>query len=91
MMQIYYETQNDESLRSLIDTSRHFLYNDKYLSETGKENSLNFIKFTEQLLHAREKPGDNIMFKLKKNVNSTVNVQNKDWIIEKIEELKSGK
>jgi outer membrane PBP1 activator LpoA protein len=91
MLQIYYETRNWEAARSIIDTSRHFLHNDKYLSEVGKENSLNFVKFTEMLLRASEKPDGNFIYNIKREINSSINAQNKDWLLEKIEELSKVK
>lgn len=45
-MIIFYETKNYEELRYLIDSSKHFLFTDKSLSEISREN---FKIFTETM------------------------------------------
>jgi len=87
MLQIYYETGEDETALSLIDTGRHFIHRDKHLNEEAKKNSLNFIRFTEKLIKARVKLQPDLFFTLKKEISANSSVENKDWLLEKIEEI----
>jgi outer membrane PBP1 activator LpoA protein len=87
MIQVYYETHDEEALRSLLDTGRHFLHHDRYLSETAKENSSNFMRFTEKLVNLKLHGKVTEIEILKKNIIKSSNVQNKDWLLEKIDEI----
>jgi hypothetical protein len=87
---IYYEMHEDNSALSIIDTSKHFLHNDKQLSTNLKENYSNFIKFAGGLIKARESMKPKVIFQLEKSIDTAGNTHNKDWLLEKIEEL-SGK
>lgn len=88
MISIYYEMNEDNAVLSLVDTSKHFIHNDKYISSLIKERFLNFVKLTEQLIKTRENPEQYPVFQLIKKLNASLNVQDKDWLLEKINEIK---
>ncbi|MCI0449787.1 MAG: hypothetical protein L0Y79_08390 [Chlorobi bacterium] len=87
MLQIYFENGEDETAFSLIDTSRHFIHRDKHLTKNFKESSLSFLKFTEKLIKLRGKPSVETTEMLKKEMAKQPGMENKDWLVEKADEL----
>jgi hypothetical protein len=77
---IYYELNHEDSLLSSLDSFRHFLNNDKLIPESRKESYANFLK--------NVKNKDIIEVKiLADKVKNTEQVQNRQWVDSKIEEL----
>jgi hypothetical protein len=87
MLKIYYEMNLIEPAYELIDSYRHFLKTNASLSKRRKDSVLNFIKFTNLLL--KMKNGDNSISHdlLKKDIAETAWITNKEWLLEKFDEL----
>ena len=88
MLQIHFEKGDDETSLSLIDTSRHFIHRDKHLDVETKKNSLNFLGYTEKLIKGRDVLSAYLLLKIKNEVENQPGVENKGWLLEKIEGLK---
>ena len=87
MIQIFYERSQADSVLSLIDTSRHFLKRDKHLTEISKRSFQNFLKFTGKLIKASNSGNSKECQFLKKNILESNEVSNKDWLLEKVNQL----
>lgn len=87
LMQIYYEMGLTEELLSLTDTFKHFLYNDKLVSEETKKVNLDFIHLlnTAYKLKISENPGSDLQ-NFKKELDNTVTFE-MEWFYKKAEEL----
>jgi hypothetical protein len=88
---IYYEMDEYDSSLSVIDSSKHYIRSDRHLSPALKENYLKFITIAEQLVKVRENNEKNLVFQLKNKIVLSPNMLNKDWLLEKTEELEKGK
>lgn len=88
---IYYESGYFDELYSLIDSSKHFIANDKKMTDSIKEVFDNFLNFTLKLadlssgIH-KSKP-DDYSLKILKDEIGQKNVSNKIWLLEKTMEL----
>jgi hypothetical protein len=84
---IYYELSYIEEAFSLIDSFKHFIVENKSVTEKRKGHYLNFISFYEQLL--KYKAGDKsiLLNKLKADIIKTENLGRKEWFIEKVNEM----
>ena len=90
---LYYELGYREELINLVDTSRHFIKNDKTISGEGKKLFSNFIYVVSRLSEYRYglKNKNKNEYELEKIKNYIFENQtsNKFWLNEKISELKS--
>ena len=84
---IYYELGYFEEALSLIDTFKHFISDNKSLSERRKEVQHNFVNFTSELFKAKAGNKEIDLIKLRKKISGTNSVLNKLWLLEKINEL----
>lgn len=84
---IYYELDYFEEALSLIDTFKHFISDNKSLSERRKEFQNNFVNFTSELFKAKAGNKEIDLVKLRKNISGTNSVLNKQWLLEKTNEL----
>jgi hypothetical protein len=91
LLKVYYETENYESLYSMIDSFKHYLSNDKSLSENNIKRCKNFLKYVQLLADVRL-GSKNIENEIIKNeIDSNKNIlliQDKHWLLEKINEFK---
>jgi hypothetical protein len=88
MLKIYYELNYTDSAYSLIDSYRHFISKNKSLSEYSRERHNNYLKFTSELLKLRSGSVNGSADRLAVLLKNTGNVVHKDWLIEKIKNLK---
>jgi tetratricopeptide (TPR) repeat protein len=91
ILKIYYETSSFENALSIIDSSRHFLSKEKQIKEERKKMLSHFLKFTTKLINLRMYPNETNLNQLKQKIMNTDFFANKDWLLEKIEELSSRK
>lgn len=87
-LKIYFETNQIEALYSLIDAYRHFLNNNEFEKELHKQRNLNFLKLVQALVKLKENPDDYLIITLKKEIEQTNPIIEKDWLIDKIMEMK---
>lgn len=87
----YYELKMFEELRYRIDASRHYIKNDKKFSFEKKEMLMNLISFVSVIVTHKESrdriPSEEIDY-LKSQIKNS-KTYNKEWLIEKADELKS--
>lgn len=93
-LMLYYELGYVEQLISFVDSCRHFAKNDKLLSEHYKGKFLSFVNCISSLAKIKfnEKTSefDESIFTLKQTINDK-EVSLRDWLIDKIGELKLNK
>ena len=91
LLKIYYELKYLEEARSLADSFKHFVSENKSVSEEKKPKNSNFVKFCSELLKCAE---ENNMFEagqLKTKLLNTDQCRSKEWLLEKIDELEKNK
>lgn len=84
---IEYELGNIEEVLNELENFRKYIQNDKLLSKGNRKISSNFIKFVNKLCKARYSFKLNLE-ELKKEIKSCDMVNNRQWLIDKTEELK---
>jgi len=87
---LYYELNEYDSLNSAIDTTRHFLKNNKFIAENRRVQFSTIIKFLSSLNNARLKKDEYKIKELKENILKSEDLQWKDWFIKKVEELEKN-
>lgn len=86
-LMIYYEQSRNAEAVSLIDNYRHFLSNDAVIPEVRKERNYNFLKFANDLIKAKEYKSPKIIHDLEYDIKNTPNTYEKEWLLEKVQEL----
>lgn len=84
-LKIFFELNLHEEAYSLIDTFRHFISNNKFISERYKINCQNFINFCYRLFRQKENRDYAELISLKKEISK--NSFNKDWLLKKADEM----
>jgi len=84
---IEYELGNIEEVLNELENFRKYIQNDKLLSKSNRKISSNFIKFINKLCKARYSFKLNLD-ELKKEIRNCDMVNNRQWLLEKTEELK---
>jgi len=91
LCQIYYDMDYTEQLFSFIDSYRHYLNTDKGVPKDIKRNELSFLSYLNKLVKIKCNNDYKGLPVLKKNTLEN-KIQNREWLLEKIEELeKKGK
>ncbi len=86
LLATYYELQEMESLTSLLSSFEIYLRRNKAMPEDRKMPYLNLIKFMRSLVKISN-TDEQALQKLKKKVEETEGVVNKEWLLEKIDDL----
>lgn len=84
---IYYSLVWNIPLQSLLDTFRKTIQNNKFMTETRKEQYMKFIKYLNQLNNLRYKEDVNGFISLKSELNSDEYFPFKLWLSEEINSL----
>lgn len=84
----YFEIKEFETLRSYLDTAKHFYEKNPHVSNTLRNNNIKFVNCMNRLLEAIESNDSFELEKIKVLAGEDKTMANKDWIVEKIEELK---
>lgn len=87
LVMTYYEMKQFESLRNIIDSSKHFIKKNKTVSELYQLYYGNMFNFLTRLISIKENEDFHLIPVLKKEIISTVKLDNKNWLLEKINEL----
>ena len=92
-LQIFYELSMFEQAHYLIDSFRHFLSSmTKNFSLERTESRNNFLKYYTGLLKMKENSGSKGLESILKDLNKReLLIFNRDWLIEKTEELETEK
>lgn len=88
LMASYYELDEMEALSSLLDTFRVYLNRNKELPATRRKHYLNTLSIVRKLSKINHGETKEIQ-KLVKEVEETQGIVSKNWIMEKLEALKS--
>jgi len=87
MLQIHYELNHFEQAYSLIDSYRHFLSNNKSVSDLFKKLNSNFLNYYVKLLKIKQGDKDINLNVIKNEVSEVSKFIHKGWVLRKIEEL----
>lgn len=82
LLVMYYEREEISALQSLLDSFRSLVYRQKRIGY-HKENYLNLIRFTQQLLNYTRTDQEGLE-KLRKAIQETEKVAEREWLLEKI-------
>ncbi|MEO8209651.1 MAG: hypothetical protein ABI840_03745 [bacterium] len=86
-LMIYIEKGWIDQAYDAIDTYRHFLTYDKMLPDFQKEKNSNFIKFCKEILKLKSRNGKEKINDVKFDLMNSENILEKEWLMEKIDEL----
>jgi hypothetical protein len=82
----YYELEEIESLTSLLSSFELYLRRNRAMPENRKTPYLNLIKSLRSLTRIPNTESAALL-KLRKRIESTESIVNKEWLLEKIDEL----
>ncbi len=86
LLKTYYELDEQLVMNSLMESFRIYLQRARTISKEVKEQYLNVLKFVKQL--SKIVPGDKkAIKKIRHQIKSTSPLPDKQWILEKVEEL----
>ena len=88
---IFYEMEFYDSALSMADSLRHFIKGNKLISDIMANNLKNFYKYFRSLLNLRVKHTESKKDKLLIELKEGKLIRDKKWLIDKLEELSSGK
>lgn len=88
-LQIYYELGEIDAAEYALDSFKHFLRNNKSVSDYFRVNSEEFISIYTKLVKSRMSGKNNLHPKLKKEINNC-KLPQRDWFSEKLRELVSS-
>lgn len=83
----YYELDYTDSVFSEIDNIKHFLTDSETINAEALQKSRNFIKFVSALMRGKEKRSKTDLYILKKELCKEIKTDEKNWLLEKTEEL----
>ena len=86
---IYYELNWYDVLNSAIDSNRHFLKSNKFITKNKRSQYSTFIKLLSSLNNAQLKKDEMKIMELKDKIHKTEDLLWKDWFIKKVEELEN--
>lgn len=82
----FYELGMYEQMYSAIDSYRHLLASDKFISPVRKKYYSNFLKIVKKMIQLKLKFNISIVFEIRKLLETLGVVINSDWIEEKLDE-----
>ncbi len=83
----YYEMNETDSLLHHIDSAKHFLSNNKSVSEDFRKSYGYFFNFLTNIVSIKENIDLFSLQKLKKEINASTELNDKNWLLEKISEI----
>lgn len=91
ILRSYYELNEFESLINYLDSSQRFIAKNPMVSEVSRIYLRNFYKYLKKIAFIRENKDFDKVYTLKNEIAKTLEVSNKSWLLEKIEELENEK
>lgn len=88
---IFYEMEFYDSALSMADSLRHYIKGNKLISDIMANNLKNFYKYFRSLLNLKVKHTESKKGKLLIELKEGKFIRDKKWLIDKLEELSSGK
>jgi hypothetical protein len=88
-IKIYYETNKYEAFFSLIDTYKHYLKNDRIITDINRERITNFLNYAGRLVKMKTSGLLDGLNTLKNEIteNMKLPLLHKPWLLEKADEL----
>lgn len=86
LLKTYYELDEREAAFALISSFRAYLRRKKQVSDSHRIANSNFLRFYKKIYSAYRNNTQQLE-QLKNNLNSYKSVTNKDWLLQKIDEL----
>lgn len=83
---VYYELNKFDEMEAVIDSFRHMLNNDKFISAARKKYYVNFIRVCLKLIKLKTKPDLNIIYDIQQMIGTKDYVIDKTWIESKLKE-----
>lgn len=83
----YYELDYSDSMYSEIDNLKHFLTDSETIISDYMMKSRNFLKYISSVIRAKENRSGVDIFVLRKELENENSVNEKKWLLEKIDEL----
>ncbi len=90
-LMIYYELDYIEESISLLDSFKHFIIENKSVTDERKNIYLNFIRIYDMLLKCKTGEKGILIDRLKTDITNSDYMVRKEWFIKKIEELEINK
>lgn len=84
----YFELEKFEEAFLEIDKLKHYLRNHKEIPQVHKQPIINFLRVYQKLLNNNLQPGKDELGYLDKEIKQFKSLSKKDWVYEKISELK---
>jgi hypothetical protein len=86
LLKTYFELDESEPFYSLVDAFTNYLKRNKLISETQRNNHLNFVKYTKKLMQMRLGSRTSAS-ELKEELNKLSNIANLPWLLEKLDDV----
>ncbi len=90
LLRIYVELNFIEEALSLLDAYKHFVINNKNVSEYYKTTTNNFLLYCKRIIDIRTGKTKSDKDSVRKALEKEDSVNFKGWLLEKIEETKKG-
>ena len=87
MLQIYYELCYFEEAAAMVDSYRHFLSNNRNVSQSFREWNVNFLNFYVELINCKSGRKKTELDLLRKRIDSATNTASSVWLKNKAYEL----
>lgn len=87
LLMLYYELDYGDLLFSHLDSFNHFLLNDSLITDERKIYYSSFIKYIRHLSGVKDKGKKHDLQSLNQKISNDRTIFNKEWLIEKINEL----
>lgn len=86
-LMIYFELNYPDEAYSLLDSYKHFLKNNKNVSDERRLENKKFVDYFGKLLSVKVSGNKTELRRIEKFLSSEKSIRCKDWLLEKIEEL----
>jgi len=86
-LMIYYELDYSDEAYSLLDSYKHFLKNNKSVSDERRGTNDRFAGWYRKLLSAKLSGNRSDLSTIKKQITEDKKIVHKEWLLEKFEEL----
>jgi hypothetical protein len=92
LIKIYYETDQYDSFFSLMDAYRHYLKNEKIITELIRGYHTNFLNYLSVLVKIKSSGTSDDLYTIKKEIKENMNMdfRHKLWLLEKAGELEKS-
>lgn len=90
LSQTYYELRETDSLLNQIDSAKHLLAKNKFISADVKNLNIDFFNFLLKLIMIKENGDKYSAVSVKNSIRKAQQLNGKEWLLEKLEEIEKG-